>query len=787
MTSTNAQSQRMAKLRGLRLALRGRLAAEGLAWVLAALAGLVVVTFAFDYALRLDRPLRAIIVASCLAGVLVVLVRRLIAPQCVAMTAESLAMLIESRYRHLGDRFISALQLADRGRAVAAGMSGAMIDRVAAEAGQQIGSIKFNAVVDRRRLARAWGLALAMLVLVGGFTAARGDLMNLWLQRNVLFRNIDWPQKTYLRVFVIDHHGKLQPLLDVAGDGTITHAASAVEVLRGNDLEVVVETTAGSEAPDIVTLHAWYPSEGDTEQQLNRLTPQAAQRFASLRPVPAAGERHYYHKKFLAVSEAFRFHVTGGDDRRDAREPHQVRLLDPPALRDLRFTVDAPPYMRRAGSTVLDGGRGILAVHLGSTITVQARTSKDLADAWILVDETERGEINIDTAPDTGAPRLLQGRFLLRGTNTARTEALQILLRDTDGYTNRRGQRYILQIIPDREPEVSIVARGVRNVVAPTAMLPIQATARDDIALRDIRVTYSLAKAEAVGEGESASVRRVQTEPVDVETPIGPADGTPTDASGERILDIQPLKLAPGSEVIVTGIATDLLPPEYDGPNVVRSRHMVFTVISRDELMGQLVAKQKEVRMEFFQAAGQHQLSLGRSEALLDALAGGVPANAAVQIGDAMAKEQSVVAETLRAADALDDVATELELNRLGKAEDVEGIRSQLVLPLRQLLRMMNGVVASLEGAAGTDAASPLRETLTSVVARQTTIAQQMELILKRMQKLENRVELARRLEGLLNMSIELQSTLKVRAEEGTAELFEPAGDDDDDDNDTTP
>jgi len=49
-----------------------------------------------------------------------------------------------------------------------------------------------------------------------------------------------------------------------------------------------------------------------------------------------------------------------------------------------------------------------------------------------------------------------------------------------------------------------------------------------------------------------------------------------------------------------------------------------------------------------------------------------------------------------------------------------------------------------------------------------------MEKIIKHMQKLENRLELARRLEGLLKISIELNTILRKRVEAGTDVMFDP-------------
>ena len=92
-----------------------------------AVVGLVLVTLAFDYALRLDRTLRGVIMGGALAGVGWVVWRQILRPLRVPMDTGALALLVEGRFAQLGDRLISAIQFARGGSVEPLGMSDAMV------------------------------------------------------------------------------------------------------------------------------------------------------------------------------------------------------------------------------------------------------------------------------------------------------------------------------------------------------------------------------------------------------------------------------------------------------------------------------------------------------------------------------------------------------------------------------------------------------------------------------------------------------------------------------------
>ena len=131
----------------------------------------------------------------------------------------ALALVLERRYPHiLGDRLITAVELADPRKAAAIGYSPAMVQETIREAAQYVEQLKIQEVFDWRRLLRR-GLLVAVLALGGYFVAAglfctanalqgRGltaagftqlhDVAGIWFERNILLRNTIWPRQAHL-------------------------------------------------------------------------------------------------------------------------------------------------------------------------------------------------------------------------------------------------------------------------------------------------------------------------------------------------------------------------------------------------------------------------------------------------------------------------------------------------------------------------------------------------------------------------------------------------------------
>jgi len=717
------------KLARLRLTLRGRLVGEALAWLVVAAAAALFATLALDWALRLDRPVRAVVAAAAGAGLLWVAWRKLLRPFAVRMDAEGLALLVERRWGQLGDRLISALQFRPA-ELEAVGVSASLARRAAREANELAALLPFGQVVRSDGLLRGLGAAAAAAALVVGFGLWQPDLLDLWFQRNVLFRQVPWPQSTYLQVANADADGNFR-------------------VLRGEDLAVVVlaDRARGSDEPPYILLHARYPAVGWTEERVEL----------------AAAGTYRYVKAFQAVSEEFEFYVTGGDDRRDRERPHAVRLIDPPGLKDVEFTVHYPPYMERRPSPH-DGSAAVLPVPLAGRVAFRARATKDLRSVAVTIDgePVARGEAKLD-AP---GGREFRGWFDVPAGEAGRArgllpapQALKFDLVDTDGHTNRRGGVFLLQVQPDQRPAVELGRRAVGLTVTAQARLPLILKYRDDCGVQALRVALS-AKAP---------------EPFATTRPVAPEAPGQREGTVEHELDLKDLPLAKAESVQVYAEVLDAMPAELGGPNVGRSGALEFRIVPDEELRAELVRRQKQIRLEFEQAIAAQEATRAKVQAAREILAGGeiTPEVRRLLSDEAPKGQHSVAAETSNAAAKLQAVDDEMVYNRIGEQRDWQQLQA-LVDSLRALDKPLRQAEALLEATAAIEGAAPLAERAAQLADIQQGLRQQMEQILAGMIKFESRQELAGLLELLIKQQAKLAEEVDRLHERTIGEIIKP-------------
>jgi len=717
------------KLAALRRALTGRLAVEGAAWTLVALVALVFGTLAFDYLLRLERPLRAAIMAAALAGVTWVIWRNLLAPLRVPMGMADLAMLAESRFGQLGERLISAVLFSGRSQAERLGASEGMIAHMAAEANAIARPLPFGQVVERRGIFRSWSVACCALGLLLGFGILQGDLLNRWFWRNVLLADVPWPQSTYVRV---------------EGEGDFV-------VMRGDDLRVVVNVEDWSlVVPQYVELHATYAGIGRTEERVE----------------PDADNPKRFVKIFPAVPEEFEFYAVAGDDRRDARRPHRVLLIDPPSFRQVRFTVVRPSYTAMPQPELYDGSAGVLSLPAGSRVTVEGLSNKPLSSASIELDGRGAGQLKARGGAGAGAgdspagEAWFIGEFELPPVNKAETRVLRFALADAAGHVSRGGAKYLLQVQPDHAPTVEMKKSGVGARITPQAIIPLRLIVRDEYGIAAVGI--SAARGEKTDDANSIAVAL-------------PPD-TKREADLAHELNIEPMKFQPSQTIYVSAHAQDTLPASFGGPNRGLSGTMSFAVVKPEDLMEDLVRRQKELRLEFIQAMALQESARARtSVAAMIFGSGKVDAESRRELASSASAQASVGSEIAKAADTLAGIVEEMKYNRIGTDTEREQIRSGVVQPLRELQDSVRRIRAALGAAQAIEAVAELKRQADAVEGLQKDLLARMEEILQRMAKLESKQEMANKLQLIIQWSQELLDIMKKKQDTETRTVFEPA------------
>lgn len=721
------------KLVALKGALRRRLASEGVSWLMVSLVALVFLTLGFDYTFRLNRDLRLVLMEASLVGVLWVLWRQFLRPLRVPMAQEDLALLVERRYGQLGDRLISAVEFSRADPAHLELASPAMIDRMAHQANEMARPLDFQKVVERSDMWRAVGAAACAAMLLGGFAVWKHDVIALWFQRNVtIWSTAEWPQQTVLRV----------------------EGGPDFVVVRGRDLGVTISVEAGKVAPEYVTVHADYPSVTGTTEDTVHLTDPSSRTYV---------------KVFRAVAEPFEFYVTGGDDSRDKRRPHKVRVLDPPALRDVTFTVVCPAYMKQEKPRKYPGSLGTINVPDGSTVQIAARATKDLASARILLDGKPAGEMAVRSLAVAGSggarQRGVRGHFQLevkpvaRGkARRVRTRELKLALTDTDGISDPVAGQYLIQVLPDQDPKVSARKQGVGSRVTPNATIPLLVHGTDDCGVTALKTQIQ--------------VLPEKKPPLTAAIPL--AETGTTEVHTRHELELAD-RFEPKTVIQISVQAEDTFPSNWGGPNRSGSGVLDFRIVRPEELMRELVQRQKELRLEFVRTIAL-QASARAKVLLAIQTAGGdtVPLEAQQAMTASSGLQTSVASECAKAAMTLQVILDELTYNKLGTRQSRQRLDDDVVQPLRDLAGPIETTIEALRSMAKLTDAVAFRQQADLTAKAQLKILDELKAIRDRMQKLESRQELAYKLEMIIKLWNQVVKTTEKASEDEVGKTLGP-------------
>ncbi len=722
------------KLARLRLRVRVRLVAEGAAWTLLACVGLVFVTLGLDYILHLNRTQRVFVLAAAAVAIMWVLWRFVFAPLFTRMGWESLAMLVEDRYRILADRLISTVQFAAGGKQSPL-TSRAMEARTASEAERISQPLNFAQVVEYKRLKRILAAAACAVMLLVGFAFWQGPMMKLWAQRMFLLQETPWPQKIYLKV----------------------RGGPDFQVLRGEDLQIKVVAMPGTvkelHPPAHITLHARYPSVGLTQERLGLTDPKSA----------------VYTKVFQAVSESFDFYVEGGDDKTDRHRPHRVEIIEPPALRQVRFVVEYPPYMSRRATPIV-GASGVITAYRGGWINISAAANKPLKKAEMLI-ETKEGKkvipLDVKNSDRDEEDRSTQvnGRFRIEAGRKSGNVTLCFDLVDTMGYNNRRGAKYAIQIMSDGPPQMEISKSGVGAAITPRAIIPLEVRGSDTFGIVNVDVMAQWPI--GAGEDKRSIKENVLSEPASPVKSIS----IPTQ------LDLAGSGVTVGKTVSVFARGADCLPKELHGPNIATTQTLTFNIVEPEELLAELVRRQKALHMEFLQSLGLAEEARAKTASAADKLAA---AAAVEQVRGELASSadltRSVAAECEKTADTLAGIVEELLNNRLSEpgSATVMELSNKVIEPLRDLSKFAGEVASALEATRRVKDGDVLGKETADIAADLQRIRARMEEILEHMQKAGSRQELAGELKMIIKWSQQLLERINKKKQQDIEGILGP-------------
>jgi hypothetical protein len=220
-------------------------------------------------------------------------------------------------------------------------------------------------------------------------------------------------------------------------------------------------------------------------------------------------ERHLADPVFgaslLEVAEDGLYRVEYGDKK---TRDYKISVFDYPALARADAALQFPNYTGLTNRTILDTHR-ISAVE-GTHLTYTLELNKPVAHARFI----GKGQ-TLALAVQTNAVAALNNFTL---TNSAR---FSLELVDAQGRTNKAPVEFVLQVLPDRPPEVKIAFPRGDPRVSSLEELQLQGEARDDFGLLKYGVGFGVAGQEPkfieLGQTAAANVKRQFTNQIAME------------------------------------------------------------------------------------------------------------------------------------------------------------------------------------------------------------------------------------------------------------------------------
>lgn len=178
--------------------------------------------FMLDWVQELPWGLRALMLCALVAGLFLVVALQVVYRLARQFRDNALALVLERRYAALlGDRLITAVELADLSVAQRYGYSQPMIERTIMDAAERVQSLSLRDVFNWRRLVVMGSIVLGIGLVPYLLTAATAPLLgrsvsrqlsdfrnvaSLWFERNILLANVAWPRRAYLELIDFPEH-----------------------------------------------------------------------------------------------------------------------------------------------------------------------------------------------------------------------------------------------------------------------------------------------------------------------------------------------------------------------------------------------------------------------------------------------------------------------------------------------------------------------------------------------------------------------------------------------------
>lgn len=794
-----------ATIERLRRLIRRYVLWEGLALTIVVIGVAFWATFGLDWVyfqtsrLELPRWLRGLLTIG-MAAIVVGAAVSLIALRAIrSLRARALAMVLERRFPELDDRLITVVEACEMGVPNATPATRYLLERTVGDLSRTISRLDLPSVFDPRPLRRSLVLAAMTLVSVFGLFIADTSAMTRWMDGFVRLRDGYWPRETELVVRVVA----------APGDRLRDFQSGSYRHPRGTDLVLQIEVPEGRKTPERVRLD--YHLAGGRGRGRVYLVP--------------TRETGVFRHAMPDLLDDVQLWVTGGDYT--SPEPLLVDVADPPALTRLDLACRYPEYTAWNTSpeaedrTVVTVSGTQVSLPIGTDFQMQGGSAEPLAEVAL---EGQIGDRPFELRLTGGAKSSLvlrrgspgdgndfqefrfpadvarkfwsdndtswQFPFLLTmradengGDWPALDEAtdlprlplelpaetmLRITLLDQHEIATLEPARLVVGGIVDQVPLVDAELRGIGNSITRQARIPMAGLVTDDYGIASVRFESLIDEATEWNQQPVKTLERpaVREVPLESATPGQPLR-----------FDVLPLNLEVKQRLVVTVVATDR--DTVTGPHEGRSQRFAFTVVSVDELLSLLYAKELNLRKRFEQLISEMRVlqedSL-RHRGFLDETP--TPENhSSIQLSAERARQ--AVRKTLADLQSMElgfrDLRDELVNNGAETPQALDRLNTKIIAPLNRAVTerwpSLDNLVDRVRQQS--EQGFPQKSAYDALLTELTAAVTDLDRILLEMRKLETFQEAMELLKGLIADQEGLLEQTKTRRKENALKALE--------------
>lgn len=534
---------------------------------------------------ELPRAVRLGILAVIAVVLAVILYRWILRRVFATLRDRSLALLLERRFPQFKDSLVTIVEMSQRPEH-AADFSSDMLTTTNSEALSQLGTVRLGDVFNVRPLLLKVAAVIGLAASLGAFYAISPEAFELATSRIWFAGEREWPRRAKIEVLGVEVQRAQSVAAAAAATDTpaalLDFGQGAIKVARGANLNLRVVADANAKVvPDVCTLV--YEQDG----QRGRIPMKKIGRVRKEKIGGVEREVQSYTfdgKPFKGIVKSLRFSVIGYDHRVGS---YGIEVVDSPSLVATELACEFPPYMvDESTSSWLPRTVSYLPAGTqlprGTKFTLKAKANKPLRKVVV-----RNAESNETTTLEVSGEGDAATQFSLPINSLQNNLSLEVTLHDRDNVMSDTPQRLAIAAIPDEAPRVDVRLKGIGSVVTPDVVVPARGKIEDD---------YGVARGWFEVQLNDDSPREQPLELTKAGVVEADVDFRKLRSEGGGI------ELKPKDKLVLRLEAEDNFKLFDSGPNVGIGDQYELEVVTADELLRALEARELALRRRFEQA-----------------------------------------------------------------------------------------------------------------------------------------------------------------------------------------